>query len=206
MISANSTDPTALFKIGYGLYVLTSNDGSKDNGCIVNTVTQISNAPERISLSVSKLNYTHDIVKDTGICNVNCLTTEAPFSLFQDYGFRSGRDCDKFEGKELKRTPNGLVYLDENINSVISLKVENYLDMDSHGLFVCRITESGVFSQKESMTYAYYHANVKPKPQPKKVKGFVCKICGYVYEGEELPADFICPICKHPASDFEPLV
>ena len=206
MPSERSIDPSALFKIGYGLYVLTSNDGTKDNGCIVNTVTQISNAPDRLSVSVSKLNYTHEILKEAGIFNVNCLTTEAPFSLFQDYGFRSGRDSDKFAGKEVKRTGNGIVYLEDSVNAVFSLKAESYLDMDSHGLFICRIEESRVLSDRESMTYAYYHANVKPKPQPKKAKGFVCKICGYVYEGEELPADFICPICKHPASDFEPIL
>ncbi len=206
MPSERSIDPSALFKIGYGLYVLTSNDGTKDNGCIVNTVTQISNAPDRLSVSVSKLNYTHEILKEAGIFNVNCLTTEAPFSLFQDYGFRSGRDSDKFADKEVKRTGNGIVYLEDSVNAVFSLKAESYLDMDSHGLFICRIEESRVLSDRESMTYAYYHANVKPKPQPKKAKGFVCKICGYVYEGEELPADFICPICKHPASDFEPIL
>ena len=203
----SNIDPTALFKISYGLYAVTSNDGRKDNALIVNTVTQVTNNPDRISVAVNKMNYSHDVIRNTGVMNVNCLTTTTPFSVFESFGFRSGRDCDKFEGKEVKRSENGLVYLEKNVNSLISLKVDEYKDLGSHGMFICSVTESAVLSDENSLTYTYYLQNIKPKPKTeKKMKGFVCKICGYVYEGDELPEDFICPWCKHGASDFEPLV
>ena len=203
---ANKNDLTALFKIGYGLYVVTSNDGKKDNGLIVNTVTQVTSTPNRIAVTINKENYSHHVIKQSGIMNVNCLTTEAPFSVFERFGFVSGRNVDKFEGYEPLRSDNGLVFLPRYINSFMSLKVENYVDMGTHGMFICSITEARVMGDKESMTYAYYHENVKPKPQTKGKKGYVCKICGYVYEGEPLPEDFICPLCKHGAQDFEPIV
>lgn len=199
---------SALFKIAYGLFVVTSNDGSKDNGMIVNTVTQVANNPDKISVSINKLNYSHDVIKKTGIMNVNILSTDAPFAIFQKFGFQSGKDVNKFEGETTTKTANGLVKLDKYINAFISLKVDQYVDLGSHGLFICSITESEIINDKESMSYSYYHANVKPKkPQTgeKKKKGFICKICGYIYEGEELPPDFVCPLCKHGVEDFEPI-
>ena len=195
-------DPKALFKIGYGLYVVTSNDGVKDNGLIVNTVSQLTDNPLRVAVNVSKLNYSHDIIKKSGVLNVNCLNIEAPFSIFQDYGFRSGRDVNKFEGKEVVRSENGLVVLSNYINAFISLKVENYVDLGTHGMFICAVTESKIINNVETMSYNYYQSNVKPKPNTEKKKGYVCKVCGYVHEGD-LPEDFICPLCKHGASDFE---
>ena len=203
--TANKNDLTALFKIGYGLYVVTSNDGKKDNALIVNTVTQVTNTPNRIAVTINKDNYSHHIIKQTGKMNINCLTVDAPFSVFEKYGFVSGRATDKFAGEEVLRSDNGLVFLPRYINSFMSLKVEQYVDLDTHGMFICSVTEARVVSDRETMTYNYYHANVKPKPQTEGKKGYVCKICGYVYEGDKLPEDFICPLCKHPASDFEPI-
>ncbi len=203
--TANKNDMTALFKIGYGLYVVTSNDGKKDNGCIVNTVTQVTNTPNRIAVCINKQNYTYHTVKQTGIMNVNCLSVEAPFSVFESYGFRSGRTVNKFEGEDVLRSDNGLIFLTKYINAFMSLKVEQYVDLDTHGMFICEVTEARVVSDKETMTYTYYQDKVKPKPETAGKKGFVCKVCGYVYEGDELPDDFICPLCKHGASDFEPL-
>ena len=194
-------DPKAIFSIGYGLYVITSRDGDFDNGCIVNTVTQLTDKPLRIAVNINKANLTHDIVKKTGILNVNTLSVDAPFKVFQDYGFVSGRSKNKFEGMEVLRSNNGLVFLDQYINAFISLKVEDYVDLGTHGMFICSVTESRLISDKETMTYTYYQKNVKPKPETKK-KGWVCKICGYVHEGD-LPEDFICPLCKHGAADFE---
>ncbi len=198
-------DPTALFKLGYGLYVITSNDGSRDNGMICNTVSQVAVSPDKLAVAINKANYTHDTIKETGFMNVNCLTEEAPFELFRQFGFQSGRDVNKFEGEQVFRTANGAAILTKFINAFISLKVTDYVDLGSHGLFICELTDSAVMNSKPSMTYAYYHANVKPKPQAEKKKGFICKICGYIYEGDTLPEDFICPLCKHPASDFEPI-
>ena len=196
-------DPKALFKIGYGLYVVTSKDGKKDNGCIVNTVSHLTDSPLRVAVNINKLNYTHDIVKKTGVLNVNCLNNEAPFSVFQSYGFRSGRDADKFEGVDVIRSENGLVVLPNYINAFISLKVDNYVDLGTHGMFICSVTESKIINNIETMTYNYYQANVKPRPDAEKKKGFVCKVCGYVYEGDTLPEDIVCPLCKHGAADFE---
>ncbi|MBE6535369.1 MAG: MBL fold metallo-hydrolase [Ruminococcaceae bacterium] len=203
--TANKNDLTALFKIGYGLYVVTSNDGKKDNGLIVNTVTQVTNTPNRIAVTINKDNYSHHIIKQTGIMNINCLTVDAPFSVFEAFGFVSGRNVDKFKDCEPLRSDNGLVFLPRYINSFMSLKVEQYVDLDTHGMFICSVSEARVISDRETMTYAYYHSNVKPKPETDGKKGYVCKICGYVYEGEELPEDFICPLCKHGAADFEPI-
>ena len=203
--TANKNDLTALFNIGYGLYVVTSNDGKKDNGLIVNTVTQVTNTPNRIAVTINKENYSHHIIKQTGIMNINCLSTDAPFSVFEAFGFRSGRNVDKFADCEPLRSDNGLVFLPRYINSFMSLKVEQYIDLDTHGMFICSVTEARVLSDRETMTYTYYQNNVKPKPETDGKKGFVCKICGYIYEGDELPEDFICPLCKHGASDFEPI-
>ncbi len=203
--TANKNDLTALFRIGYGLYVVTSNDGKKDNGLIVNTVTQVTNTPNRIAVTINKDNYSHHIIKQTGIMNINCLSTDAPFSVFEAFGFRSGRNVDKFADCTPLRSDNGLVFLPRYINSFLSLKVEQYVDLDTHGMFICSVTEARVISDRETMTYTYYQNNVKPKPQTEGKKGYVCKICGYVYEGEELPEDIVCPLCKHGAADFEPI-
>ncbi|MBO5312618.1 MAG: flavin reductase [Clostridia bacterium] len=196
-------DLSALFNIGYGLYVVTSNDGRKDNGLIVNTVTQVTNTPNRIAVAINKENYSHHVIKQTKIMNINCLTQDAPFKVFESFGFKSGRNTDKFEGCEPLRSENGLVVLPRYINSFMSLSVEEYIDLDTHGLFICSVTESRVLSDKETMTYTYYQSNVKPKPETEGKKGYVCKICGYIYEGEELPEDIVCPLCKHGYADFE---
>ena len=203
--TANKNDLSALFNIGYGLYVVTSNDGKKDNGLIVNTVTQVTNTPNRIAVTINKENYSHHVIKQTGVMNINCLSTDAPFAVFETFGFKSGRNTDKFADCTPLRSDNGLVFLPRYINSFMSLKVEQYVDLDTHGMFICSITESRVISQTETMTYTYYQNNVKPKPETEGKKGYVCKICGYVYEGDELPDDFICPLCKHGVADFEPI-
>ncbi len=203
--TANKNDLSALHNIGYGVYVVTSNDGKKDNGLIVNTVMQVTGSPNRIAVTISKENYSHHIIKQTGKMNLNCLSIDAPFKVFEQFGFVSGRNVDKFENCAPLRSDNGLAFLPRYINSFMSLKVEQYVDVGTHGMFICSITESRVISNAESMTYAYYHKNVKPAPQTEGKKGFVCKICGYVYEGDELPDDFICPLCKHGAADFEPI-
>lgn len=198
---ANKKDYSALNNIGYGLYVVTCNDGKKDNGLIVNSVCQVTSTPNRVAVTINKDNYSHHVIKQSGKMNVNCLTTETPFSIFEKFGFVSGRNTDKFADDELLRSDNGLVILPRYVNGVLSLAVDDYIDLDTHGMFVCTVTEARVISDKPSLTYAYYHENVKPKPDTGK-KGWVCKICGYVHEGD-LPEDFICPLCKHPASDFE---
>jgi flavin reductase (DIM6/NTAB) family NADH-FMN oxidoreductase RutF len=201
----NKNDPAALFNIGYGLYVVTSNDGKKDNGLIVNTVTQVTNTPNRIAVTINKSNYSHHIIKQSGKMNINCLTVDAPFKVFEAFGFVSGRNVDKFANCEVLRSANGLVFLPRYINSFMSLKVEQYIDLDTHGMFICSVSEARVISDRETMTYTYYQNNVKPKPETEGKKGYVCKICGYVYEGDVLPEDYICPLCKHGAADFEPI-
>ncbi|MBQ7331239.1 MAG: flavin reductase [Oscillospiraceae bacterium] len=203
--TANKNDLSALFNIGYGLYVVTSNDGKKDNGLIVNTVTQVTNTPNRVAVTINKENYSHHVIKQTGKMNVNCLDVTAPFSIFENFGLQSGRTVDKFQGQSVLRSDNGLVFLSHHINSFLSLKVEQYVDLDTHGMFICSITEARVMSDNETMSYTYYQNNVKPKPQTEGKKGYVCKICGWVYEGETLPDDIVCPLCKHGAADFEPI-
>lgn len=204
--TANKNDLSALFNIGYGLYVVTSNDGQKDNGLIVNTVSQVTSTPNKIAVTINKQNYSHHIIKQTKKMNVNCLSTDAPFKLFQTFGFVSGRNENKFASyEEVLRSDNGLVFLPKYINSFMSLKVEEYVDLGTHGMFICSVTEARVMNKMETMTYTYYQNNVKPKPDVGEKKGFVCKICGYVYEGDTLPDDFVCPLCKHGASDFEPI-
>lgn len=193
----------ALFNISYGLYVVTSYDGKNHNGLIVNTVMQLTDSPNRVGVCINKVNYSHDVIKETGVMNVNCLTQSAPFEIFKKFGFQSGRDVNKFEGESIKTSENGLAVLKENTNAFISLKVANYIEFDTHGLFICDVTEAEILSDEEAVTYTYYQKNIKPKPEAKKKKGYVCKICGYVYEGDPLPEDFICPWCKHGAADFE---
>ena len=197
----------AFFSFSYGLFVLTARDGEKDNGCIINTAAQLTDTPKRISIAVNKANLTHDMIVKTGVFNVSMLSTDAPFGLFQHYGFQSGRDVDKFAGvKGMARATNGVYYLPYSTNAFVSGKVTQMIDLGTHTLFLADVTEARVLSDVPSMTYAFYFANVKPKPAAlKKQTGWVCKICGYVYEGEQLPADFICPLCKHGAADFEKL-
>ena len=197
-------DKNALFNIGYGLYVITSNDGNKDNGLIVNTVTQVTNNPARIAVTINKQNYSHDVIRTTKKMNVNCLTIDTPFSVFETYGFQSGRNVDKFKNVIVEHSENGLVVLTNYINSFMSLEVEEYVELNTHGMFICKVVEAQIVSKLPTMTYDYYHKNVKPKNNLKKeVSGYVCKVCGWVYEGDTLPSDIVCPICKHGADDFE---
>ena len=198
-------EQNAMFSLSYGLFVLTARDGAKDNGCIINTVTQLTDTPKRISIAVNKANYTHDMIQKTGMFNVSVLSNDAPFAIFQHYGFQSGRDVDKFAGVQgMARATNGVYYLPYCTNAFISARVTQTIEFETHTLFIADVTEARQLSDVPSMTYAYYFANVKPKPSKlKEQHGWVCKICGYVYEGEELPADFICPLCKHGAEDFE---
>ena len=205
-VNASLVDPTAMFKLSYGLFVLTALDGDKHNGCIINTAAQLTDNPKRITIAVNKANYTHDMILKTGVFNVSVLSTSAPFALFKQFGFQSGRDVEKFDGKyEIRVSDNGLIYLNQYANAFISGKVVDALDYGTHTLFVADVTEAKVLSKEPSVTYAYYFDHIKPKPQPKDENkpGWICKICGYVYEGEDLPADFICPLCKHGAEDFE---
>ena len=200
-----SINTNALFNISYGLYVVTSNDGKKHNGLIVNTVMQVTDTPNRVAVCINKVNYSHDVIKKTGIMNVNCLTESTPFEVFKQFGFQSGKDTEKFAGEEVKTSENGLALLKENINAFISLKVTDYIDLDTHGLFVCEVTESEIVSDEKAVTYTYYQNHIKPKPETEGKKGFVCKVCGYIHEGDTLPDDIVCPLCKHGAADFEPI-
>jgi flavin reductase (DIM6/NTAB) family NADH-FMN oxidoreductase RutF len=196
-----------MHKLSYGLFVLTAKDGEKDNGCIINTVTQVASEPNRISISVNKKNYTHDMILKTGEFNVSILSEKAKFDTFRHFGFQSGRDVDKMAGIQISRSANGLVYLnDGETNAYISARVIQSIDVGSHTLFIADVTDGEVLADTPSATYAFYFSNIKPKPAPAPKKtGWICTICGYIYEGEVLPPDFICPICKHPASDFRKL-
>ena len=184
--------------------MVTSNDGKKDNGLIVNTVIQLTDTPNRVAVNINKANYSHHVIKQTGMLNVNCLSTEAPFSVFQQFGFQTGRSVDKFAGQTVHRSDNGLVFLDKYINAFMSLKVEDYVDLGTHGMFLQR-HRSPRDEQPGNHDLHLLQNNVKPKPETEGKKGFVCKVCGYIYEGDELPADYICPLCKHGAADFEPI-
>ena len=196
----------AMYKISYGLFVLTTKYGEKQNGCIVNTVSMLTDNPTRIVVFVNKANYTEELVRKSGVLNVSVLTESAPFELFKQFGFCSGRDTDKFAGQNYPQTENGVNYIPNYTNAVISAKVIDAHDYGTHTLFVAEVTEAKKISNDKSVTYEYYQSHIKPKPQPQPQKTdkekWVCKICGYVHEGE-LPDDFICPWCKHPASDFE---
>lgn len=199
-------DPTALFNLSYGLYVLTAREDGRDCGCIVNTVTQLTENPTRIALSVNKQNFTNEVIQRTGVFNISVLTEAATMDLFRHFGFQSGRDVDKFAGRADPVSENGLRYIGGPANALISGKVEQAIDCGTHMLYIALVTEARKLSDAPSMTYAYYFANVKPKPaEAKPRRGFVCRICGYFYEGDELPPDFICPLCKHGAADFEPV-
>ncbi len=201
--ATDKNDMKSLFNLGYGLYAVTTHDGNKDNALIVNTVMQVTSSPNRVAVVVNKQNYSHHVIKQTGKMNVNCLSVETPFKLFEKFGFYSGRNTDKLADFAVERSDNGLAVLTKYSNSFISLTVEEYVDMGTHGMFVCGVSEARVLSKKPTMTYAYYHENVKPKPETQGKKGYVCKTCGYVYEGENLPSDYVCPLCKHGAADFE---
>ncbi|WP_026508554.1 flavin reductase [Butyrivibrio sp. MC2013] len=198
----------AMFSLSYGLFVLTSRNDIKDNGCITNTAIQVTSEPNRISLAVNKSGYTHDMLLDTGVFNVSILSEKANFDLFKHFGFQSGRDVDKFATfTHMERSANGIYYITEGTNAYISGKVCQSIDLGTHTLFIADVTDMDVLNSDPSATYTYYQSNIKPKPEEPREKtgrkAWRCKICGYVYEGEELPSDFICPICKHPASDFE---
>ena len=207
-VAGGEIDTKAFRNLTYGLFILTAREGDKDNGCVINTLAQITTSPNRVSICVNKGGHTHDMILRTGVFNVSILTEKTPFSVFEHFGFQSGRDVNKFEDPALGvRSANGLMYLPEYTNAFVSARVISAQDYGTHTLFIAEVTESRVLGRDPSLTYAYYHAHVKPrpKPAPEKKKGFVCNICGYIYEGDTLPEDFICPLCKHPASDFSPL-
>jgi len=194
----------ALQNIGYGLYLLTAKEGERDNGCIINTFFQLASKPLTVGVSVNKQNYTHDMILKAGAFCVSVLTTETPFGLIEHFGFKSGRDEQKFfKNPNETRANNGVLYLSSCSNAYFACRVTKAIDFESHTVFIAELTDCEILSDEKTLTYAYYHENIKPKPQKAAVKGWRCKICGYVYEGEELPKDYICPLCKHPAEDFE---
>jgi flavin reductase (DIM6/NTAB) family NADH-FMN oxidoreductase RutF len=196
----------ALYNLTYGVYLLTAQENGRDNGCIINTAVQVANNPTRVSIAAIKGNLTHDMIKNTGVFNVSVLSEDAPFELFRHFGFQSGRTADKFAGwAASRRSANGVLHLTACANAYLSAKVVDMWELETHTVFLAEVTEMAPLSAVPSMTYAYYHAEVKPKPQPVKKKGYVCNICGHIYEGETLPADYVCPLCKHGAEDFSPL-
>ena len=209
----STIDTKSMRNLTYGLFALFTNDGVRDNACIINTAQQITTEPNRITIAVNQSNYSCEVIKKTGIFNFSILTEKAPFDIFTRFGFQSGRDTDKLAGfDEVATSDNGLKFLTEYANCFISAKVIASTDYGTHTLFVAEVTEAAVINSDPSVTYAYYFANIKPKPkaeepkaEEKKIVGWVCTICGYEYEGAELPADYVCPLCKHPASDFEPI-
>jgi flavin reductase (DIM6/NTAB) family NADH-FMN oxidoreductase RutF len=199
-------DKKAMYQLTYGLFILTANEGGKDNGCIVNTVSQVTTDPNRIIVAVNKQNYTHDMIARTGQFNVSILTEKSKFDTYKHWGFQSGANVDKLEGITYQRAENGIIYLAEETNAYLSAKVVDMTDLGTHTLFLADVTDGAVLSEDPSVTYSYYQKNIKPAPAAaKKKKGFICTVCGYIYEGDTLPEDFICPWCKHPASDFKPL-
>ena len=198
-------DTKALFKIGYGLYVLTAND-EKDNGCIINTVMQVTSNPLQIAIAVNKRNYTTAMIQKTRKFNISVLSEKADFNIYKHFGYQSGKDVNKFENfSDTKRSPNGVLYITSGTNAYMSAYVQQEIDLGTHFLFIGQLVASENLSDDKSATYEYYQNNVKPKPETNNKKGWRCKICGYIYEGEELPADYVCPICKHGAVDFEKL-
>ncbi len=198
-------DTKALFKIGYGLYVLTAQD-EKDNGCIINTVMQVTSNPLQVAIALNKKNYTNEMIQKTRKFNLSILSEKADFSIYEHFGYKSGRDTDKFATFcDVKRSPNGLLYITKGTNAYMSAYVQNEIDLGTHSLFIGQLVASENLNDDKSATYDYYQNSVKPKPENTMKKGWRCKICGYIYEGENLPADYICPICKHGAVDFEKL-
>ena len=205
--AAGTFDKKVTRNFSYGLFVLTAREGDKDNGCIINTAIQAASEPLRVSIAVNKSNYTHDMIARTGAFNLSFLSEESKFPTYQNFGFRSGRDAEKLEGVSFRRSANGIVYLTEEVNAYLSGKVVQSIDLGSHTMFIADVVGGEVLSKTPSVTYAYYFKNIKPKPEVKQEtkKGWICTICGYIYEGETLPEDYICPICKHPALDFQKL-
>lgn len=203
-------DKKAMYHLTYGLFVLTARLGEKDNGCIINTAGQVTSTPNRISITVNKDNLTHDLVKESGKFNISILSERATFDLFKHFGFQSGREVDKFDGyTACKRSENGLYYITEGTNAYISATVEQAIDLGSHTMFIASVDDMEVLASDPSASYAYYQSSIKPKPEKKDAGGktvWRCTVCGYVYEGDVLPDDFVCPLCKHPASDFEKVV
>lgn len=198
-------DEKAMFRLSYGLYILTAREGDKDNGCIINTVTQVTAEPNQIAVAINKQNYTHGMILRTGRFNVSVLTTESRFETYKHWGFQSGANTDKLERIEYQRAENGIVYIASECNAYLSAQVVSVMDLGTHSLFLAEVTGAAVLSDKDSVTYDYYQKNIKEIPKMEKKTGFICTVCGYIYEGETLPDDFICPWCKHPASDFVPL-
>jgi len=199
-------DPAAMFKLSYGLFVLTAREGRKDNGCIINTAVQITSSPLRLSIAVNKANFTNGMIANTGEFNLSVLAESAPFAVFQQFGFQTGKDIDKFAScAHDERAANGIRYAGDHANCVIAAKTCAALDYGTHTLFIADVTQSFVLSAERSVTYQYYFDNIKPKPPKAEKRGFACKICGYVHEGPSLPEDFVCPLCKHGPADFQPL-
>ncbi len=196
----------AMYQLSYGLFILTAKQDGKDNGCIINTATQVTVKPNRITIAVSKSNLTHDMIAASGEFNISVLSETSKFQTYRHWGFQSGRDAEKLEGISFRRSENGLVYIAEETNAFLSAKVVSTTDLGTHTLFLADVTDGEVLSDDPSVTYSYYQKNIKPKPEAQPAKeGFICTVCGYIYEGDTLPEDFICPWCKHPASDFKPL-
>ncbi len=198
-------DKKAMYKLTYGLFILTAKEEEKDNGCIVNTVTQVTTEPNRITVAVNKKNYTHDMILRTGTFNVSVLTENSRFETYRHWGFQSGAETDKMEGITFQRAENGIVYIEDQCNAYISAKVVSATDLGTHTLFLADVTDARALADEESVTYSYYQKNIKTAPKTEGKKGFVCTVCGYIYEGDTLPEDFVCPLCKHPASDFKKL-
>lgn len=199
-------DEKAMFRLSYGLYILTASEGDKDNGCIINTVTQVTAQPNQIVVAINKQNYTHGMILRTGQFNVSVLTTESRFETYKHWGFQSGANTDKLEKIEYRRAENGIVYIANECNAYLSARVVSVTDLGTHSLFLAEVTGAAVLSDNDSVTYDYYQKNIKETAKMEEKKtGFICTVCGYIYEGETLPDDFICPWCKHPASDFVPL-
>lgn len=202
-------DNKALFKLSYGVFVLSSKSGDKVNACITNTCIQAANDPVRIAISVLNTNLTCDYIKDSGVFSVSVLDKTCIFDTVKHFGMQSGRDVNKFEGVKLPIDLNGVPYLPWSTNSVLSAKVLESIDLGTHTLFIAEVVDMKVLSDNKPLTYADYHKDLKPKPQKidekKKIVGWKCKICGFVYEGEKLPEDFVCPLCGHSADDFEPI-
>ena len=198
-------DEKAMFRLSYGLFVVTAREGDKDNGCITNTVQQVTVTPNRITVAVNKANYTCGMIERTRKFNVSILSEKSSFDTFKHWGFQSGANVDKAVGITFSRAENGVIYVTEGVNAVLCANVSQIIDLGTHLLFIADVEDAFVLSDTPSATYAFYHQHIKPAPQAQKKKGWVCTICGYIYEGESLPDDFICPICKHPASDFKPL-
>lgn len=197
-------DTNALFNIGYGLYVLTTKDNEKDNGCIVNTVMQVTSNPCQIAVCVNKMNYTNEMIKNSKKFNVSILSKNSKFDIFEHFGYKSGKDSDKFaDFSDVKRSENGLLYVTKDTNAYICAEVKQEIDFDTHTMFIAEVVDAKTLSDVATVTYEHYQSNIKPKPQKTEKSGWRCKICGYVYEGEVLPDDYICPLCKHGAVDFE---